>query len=42
MTTKGKYILDKNGNPKEETDLMKWSAWFETADITVKKLLLEI
>lgn len=28
----GKYILDKNGNPKEEPDLLKWGEWMETAD----------
>ena len=28
MKTNGKYILDDNGNPKEERDLLKWAAWF--------------
>lgn len=32
-----KYILDKNGNPKEETDLMAWGKWMETADMIVGK-----
>lgn len=27
--TKGKYILDKEGEPVEETDLLKWAKWFE-------------
>jgi len=27
-----KYILDKDGNPKEEPDLMTWARWFETAN----------
>ena len=27
-----KYILDENGNPKVESDLLKWGEWFETAD----------
>lgn len=31
MKTTGKYILDDKGNPVEETDLMKWGEWFETA-----------
>lgn len=26
-----KYILDENGEPKEEPDLMTWARWFETA-----------
>ncbi len=25
----GKYILDENGYPVEEPDLMKWSRWYE-------------
>jgi hypothetical protein len=32
MQTKGKYILDADGNPQEETDLIKWATWYETAD----------
>lgn len=28
----GKYILDKDGNPKEEKDLLTWAKWFENAD----------
>lgn len=31
MTT-GKYILDADGNPQLEPDLMKWAVWFENAD----------
>ena len=29
MLTEGKYILDENGNPKPEPDLMVWAEWFE-------------
>lgn len=25
----GRYILDKNGKPKPEPDLLKWADWFE-------------
>lgn len=25
-----KYILDENGNPRPEPDLIKWGQWFET------------
>ena len=25
------YILDENGNPKKEPDLLKWAKWFEPA-----------
>lgn len=25
----GRYILDENGNPRPEPDLMKWAKWFE-------------
>ncbi len=32
--TRGKYILDEKGNAVEETDLFKWSAWFETSDVS--------
>ena len=31
-TMNDKYILDKQGNPKVEPDLMKWAKWFETAE----------
>ena len=27
-----KYILDSDGNPELCTDLLKWAAWFETAN----------
>lgn len=37
LKTTGKYILDKKGNPKEETDLIVWAKWFETADRKVKE-----
>lgn len=38
-----KYILDKNGNPKEEKDLLVWAKQFEKCDRTLKftKLLKE-
>jgi hypothetical protein len=28
----GKYILDTNGEPQPEPDLIKWAQWLETAD----------
>lgn len=31
------YILDENGNPKLEPDVIKWSDWWKTADRIVKK-----
>ena len=33
----GKYILDKNGNPKKEKDLLVWGRWFNTADRKVAR-----
>lgn len=27
-----KYILDTNGNPVLELDLLKWACWYEKAD----------
>ena len=36
----GKYILDKDGTPKEETDLLVWAKWFDTADRIVKKTMV--
>lgn len=27
----GKYILDEDGNVREETDLLKWALWFENS-----------
>jgi hypothetical protein len=27
-----KYILDKDGNPVPEPDVLKWGKWFEKAD----------
>lgn len=30
------YILDENHNTIKTNDLMKWAAWFETADRKVK------
>ena len=29
--TKGKFILDKDGEAVEETDLLTWAKWFETS-----------
>lgn len=26
---RGQYILDQNGNPKRELDLLKWAMWME-------------
>ncbi len=28
----GKYVLDGEGNPRPERDLLVWAQWFETAD----------
>ena len=30
--TKGKYILNADGEAEECTDLVRWAAWYETAD----------
>lgn len=30
-----KYILDEQGNPVVEHDLIKWAKWFEVADFHV-------
>ncbi len=32
-----KYILDVEGNPVPEPNLMTWSAWFENADLTIER-----
>jgi hypothetical protein len=40
MKTLGKYILDEQGNPVEETNLFKWAEWFETAERQVAKTTL--
>lgn len=37
-----KYILDENGNPIEEIDLLKWGRWFETADRHIDKTMIGI
>lgn len=29
----GQYVLDANGDPQPEADLMKWALWFGQADI---------
>jgi hypothetical protein len=29
------YILNANGNPVREPDLIKWAKWFDKADLTV-------
>lgn len=31
------YVLDKNGEPKEETDLLKWGKWMEIGNRIVKQ-----
>jgi hypothetical protein len=31
MTT-NKYILDENGKPRAEADVMKWACWYENAN----------
>ena len=31
MQTSGKYILDVNGEPKRERDLLKWARWYENS-----------
>ena len=28
----GQYILDENGNPVLETDILKWGKWMQKAD----------
>lgn len=35
-----KYILNEQGEPVPEPDLLKWAAWFEKADRHVAKDLL--
>jgi hypothetical protein len=35
-----KYILDDNGNPQPEPDLMKWAMWFETANRRVAETVI--
>lgn len=32
-----KYILDSDGNPVKEPNLLKWAEWYETADRDVAK-----
>lgn len=32
-----KYVLDDNGNPVPEPDLMAWGTWMQTGDRTIKK-----
>ncbi len=31
------YILDENGNPIPEPDVLTWARWFETADRVVTR-----
>jgi len=31
------YILDSQGNPVKELDLIRWAQWYETADRRVAK-----
>ena len=33
----GRYVLDADGNPKPEPDLMAWAKWFETGDRIVAR-----
>jgi hypothetical protein len=33
----GQYILDAEGNPVPEPDLLKWGKWLETADRQLAK-----
>jgi hypothetical protein len=28
----GQYVLDEQGNPRPERDLLTWAAWYETAE----------
>ena len=35
-----KYILDENGQPALEPDLITWAKWFETADRSVASTTL--
>lgn len=30
----GRYILDENGNPKPESDVMAWTEWIENRENT--------
>ena len=30
------YILDENGEPKPERDLLRWRRWFETSNRTLR------
>ncbi len=32
-----RYVLDAEGEPHPEPDLLKWGAWFETADRVLKQ-----
>ena len=32
-----KYILDENGEPQSEPDLMKWAEWMERDDRVLRK-----
>lgn len=36
----GRYILDEQGQPIEDEDLIHWAAWFETANRHVAKDVL--
>lgn len=29
---RGTYVMDENGNPKPEPDLLAWAKWFEKAE----------
>lgn len=40
MTT-DKYILDEDGKPQPEPDLLKWAKWYETADRRLARTRLD-
>src|ERR1700761_9340630 len=40
-TTIRYYIIDDNGRPIPEPDLLKWAAWFETYDRSVAHDVIE-
>jgi len=41
MITIGTYIVDEEGEPIPCEDILKWGAWFETANRIVEKTHLE-
>lgn len=36
----GKYILNDDGSPQLEPDLIKWATWFETANRRVSETMI--